>query len=65
MIANHVEWSEQDPREDPGTVRLIKAERTAHGWEFWERSVWETEWHSIEPTDDLLRKPIAMSKHRR
>jgi hypothetical protein len=65
MIANRAEWSEQDPREDPGTMRVIRAERTPHGWEFWEHSVWETEWHRLEPTDDLLRKTIAMSKRPR
>jgi hypothetical protein len=63
MIPTRVEWSEQDPREDPGAIRFIRAERTAHGWEFWERSVWETEWQRLEPTDDLLRKTIEMSKH--
>ena len=62
MIPDRVEWSEQDPKEDPGSMRLIKAERTAHGWEFWERSVWETKWHAVEPTDELLRKTIEMSK---
>jgi hypothetical protein len=63
VIANRVEWSEQDPHEDPGTMRLIKAERTQYGWKFWERSVWEVEWHPLEPTDDLLKKTIEMSKH--
>jgi hypothetical protein len=63
VIPNRVEWSEQDPHGDPGTIRFIRAERTGHGWEFWERSVWETEWHRTEPTDELLKKAIEMSKH--
>jgi hypothetical protein len=58
-------WSGQSKilEEDPGVVRFIRAERTAHGWEFWERSVWETDWHRLEPTDDLLRTTIEKSKH--
>jgi hypothetical protein len=35
------------------------ADRTAEGWEFWERNAWEERWFAVVSTRELLRRANA------
>jgi hypothetical protein len=55
-----VTWSELRPT-TLGFHELFYwiADRTADGWEFYDRSVWEERWHEVVSTDDLVKRANA------
>jgi hypothetical protein len=51
-----VEWHEDD-----GT-RLIIAQRTRCGWEFYERDQWEVRWFPMKPNQSLIDRANELFK---
>jgi hypothetical protein len=61
-----VEWSETRNAGTPYNEHfLIISELTSNGWKFSERSSWETKWHPVTATEDLIAKTKAEMKKQR